>query len=340
MRDLIGKLEAVGDETAGALRVIAHFDSLVEQRAPVAAVIRAAAVLAGCPAGYHDAGRSLTRRYDPQGRSMAADAPRSWPRVAVPGRAGCCLWLEREGEHRPLDALILERAALAVHALTGERTHRSIGEAVKIACDPDASEAERRDAITRLGITGPITVVVGGVGDASAEGLLSPHTALVDEHVVTLVAGAPVFPSGLRAGTAVAADPARLPAALDHARLALRLTDRLSGPGASLVHYDDLGALAVVVERITPDEAGALDDVRRLDQARTTRPWAIDTLQAVLDHNSLRQAAAVLHLHHSTLQERLTSLAAQLGYSLTQPGGRQRAAVAVLLWRIAHCADA
>ncbi|MFI6483469.1 helix-turn-helix domain-containing protein [Nonomuraea sp. NPDC050663] len=335
MRDLIGKLEAVGDETAGALRVIAHFDSLVEQRAPVAAVIRAAAVLAGCPAGYHDAGRSLTRRYDPKGRSMAADAPRSWPQVAVPGRPGCCLWLEREGERRPLDALILERAALAVHALTGERTHRSIGEAVKIACDPDASEAERRDAIARLGLTGPTTVVVSGSG----EGVLSPSTALVGELVVTLVAGAPVYPSGLRAGTAVAAEPAHLPAALDHARLALRLTDRLEGPGASLVHYDDLGALAVVAERITPDEAGALDDVRRIDQARATRPWAVDTLQAVLDHSSLRQAAAVLHLHHSTLQERLTSLASQLGYSLTRPGGRQRAAVAVLLWRIAHCAD-
>lgn len=60
----------------------------------------------------------------------------------------------------------------------------------------------------------------------------------------------------------------------------------------------------------------------------------IDTLQAVLDQASLRQAATGLHIHHSPLQERLSWLSAQLGYAVMKPGGRQRAAV--LLWRIAH----
>ncbi|EKX60576.1 hypothetical protein STRIP9103_09360 [Streptomyces ipomoeae 91-03] len=56
----------------------------------------------------------------------------------------------------------------------------------------------------------------------------------------------------------------------------------------------------------------------------------------MLDQASLRQAASELHVHHSTLQERLTWLVSQLGYAITKPGGRQRAAVALLLWRIAH----
>ncbi|MFF5148024.1 helix-turn-helix domain-containing protein [Streptomyces sp. NPDC013157] len=79
--------------------------------------------------------------------------------------------------------------------------------------------------------------------------------------------------------------------------------------------------------------------MHRLDQVPVTHPWVIDTPQAVLDQASLRQAATGLHLHHSTLQERLSWLSTQLGYAVTKPGGRQRAAVAVLLWRIARSED-
>ncbi|GAQ59991.1 hypothetical protein SsS58_00329 [Streptomyces scabiei] len=37
--------------------------------------------------------------------------------------------------------------------------------------------------------------------------------------------------------------------------------------------------------------------------------------------------------------DRLAWLAAQLGYSLTKPGGRRRATLAVAFWRIAHSYD-
>ncbi|MCZ0999527.1 hypothetical protein O1M63_17720 [Streptomyces mirabilis] len=49
MRDLINRLEVTDDATAGALRVIDHFDRLIEERASVAAVVRATAALAGAP---------------------------------------------------------------------------------------------------------------------------------------------------------------------------------------------------------------------------------------------------------------------------------------------------
>ncbi|MFD7608108.1 hypothetical protein ACFWAN_48475 [Streptomyces mirabilis] len=48
MRDLINRLEVTDNATAGALRVI-------EERASVAAVVRAMATLARCAAGLHDA---------------------------------------------------------------------------------------------------------------------------------------------------------------------------------------------------------------------------------------------------------------------------------------------
>jgi hypothetical protein len=170
-------------------------------------------------------------------------------------------------------------------------------------------------------------------------GPAEPRTTRIGGHAVALVPGTPVLPPDLRAGTAIAAELAQLPVSLERARVALRLTDRADGPGPSLVAYDDLGALATLAERTTPREAGATTDVLRLELVLVTHLWVIDTLQAVLDQASLRQASTGLHIHHSTLQERLSWLSAQLGYAVMKPGGQQRAAVAVLLWRIAHSED-
>ncbi|WP_432197528.1 helix-turn-helix domain-containing protein, partial [Streptomyces sp. bgisy027] len=273
----------------------------------------------------------LTRRYDPKGHALSETESRSWARAAVPGRPGSWVWLERPTKEDPLDALILERSALAVQTLTGASGRGTDDAVVRIACDADVLEADRLDAVRALGLTGPVTVIV-----TSGPGLSEPHSTRIGGHGVALAPGATALPPDLRAGTAVAHEPLDLPAALDRARIALRLTDRVSGPGPSLVAYDELGALAVLAERITPLEAAAANDVRHLDQVFGTHPWVIDTLQTVLDQPSLRQAATGLHVHHSTLQERLSWLSAQLGYAVTKPGGRQRAAVAVLLWRIAH----
>lgn len=329
MRDLIVRLGVVDDEAAGALRVIDLFDSLVEEQASVAAVIRAAAVLAGAPAGLHDAGRQVTCRFDTEGRPLPGAASRSWPRLDVRGRTGSFVWLERTDRSRPLDELILERAARAVQALTRSPAHRPADDALRIACDPSVSSEDRRDAVARLGLVGSVTVVV-----SDTVALPAPHTTRVGPLFVALTRGPVVLADDVRSGSAVAEDVEHLPDALEHARTALRLADRVDGPGPSHVVYDDLGALAAVAERITPHEARNIPDVRRLDEALSMRSWTIDTLQAVLDRPSLRQAATCLHVHHSTLQERLVWLASQLGYGLTQPGGRQRASTAVLLWRI------
>ncbi|WP_329042978.1 helix-turn-helix domain-containing protein [Streptomyces sp. NBC_00178] len=91
------------------------------------------------------------------------------------------------------------------------------------------------------------------------------------------------------------------------------------------------------MERFTPAEAAELEDVRRLDDLFSGHPRVIETIQTVLQNDdSLRQAATALDVHHSTLQERLTLLSAQLGYSPTKGRRRQCAMVASLLWRVAH----
>ncbi|WP_203336643.1 helix-turn-helix domain-containing protein [Nocardioides limicola] len=334
MRDLIGKLEVVDDDTASALRVIDHFDHLLEERASKAAVVRAVAVMAGCPAGLHDAAHALTRRFAPSGRALPIAPTDTWRHEPIPGHPGSWLWLERTGPDGPLDALIVERAARALQALAGDTADRSTMGMVRIACDLNASDDDRRDAVMRLGLLGPVTVVVSRSMDLQA----SLRTAFGSDRVA-LLPGTPTVPEGIRAGVSVAPEPLELPTALEQARVALRVADEVDGSAPSLVTYEGLGALACVVERFTPEEAAMVEDVRRIDNLLAGHPWVIQTLQAVLDQTSLRQSATMLHLHHSTLQERLTWLSAELGYSPLKARGRTRAGVAVLLWRIAHCRE-
>lgn len=334
MRDLIGKLEVVDDDTATALRVIDHFDRLVDERASTAAVARAAAALAGVTAGLHDAARATVRRFAPDGRALSGKDGGDRHHEPVPGQPGSWLWLERSDDDGPLDALILERAARALQALGTDSSGPSTSGLVRIACDPDATDADRRDAVARLGLTGPVTVAL----TASAN-FRATMVSTVGPLVLALLPGTATVPEGIRAGVALAPDPLRLPIALEQARAALRLTADVGDVAPAVVHYDDLGALALIAERIGAAEAAAVGDVRRLDELLGGHPWVVDTLDAVLDQPSLRQSAARLHVHHSTLQQRLTWLSSQLGYSPVKGRGRQRAAVAVLLWRVAHDTD-
>jgi hypothetical protein len=313
-------MESSDDPAAAALRIIDHFDHLVEERATITAVVRATAALAGCPAGLHDAERGDVRRFDPEGRQLPGTERDASARLSVPGRIGTWVWIERpETQTGPLDSLLLERAARTVQALhrSASRTPDSLA---RVACDPDATEGDRRGAAQALGLSAPVTVVV-----TTSPGLPVPHATTMGRYTVALAAGAPDLPSGLRAGTAVARDLAELPAALERAATAFRLTDRLDGPGASLLRYRDLGACAALAERFTPQDAAAVPDVQSLDEALTTHPWVVDTLQAVLDQTSLRQAASSLHVHHSTLQERLAWVENRIDVALAGPGGRQRA---------------
>ncbi|MFK0286580.1 helix-turn-helix domain-containing protein [Streptomyces sp. NPDC090499] len=331
MRELIARVEVVDDDTASALRVIAHFDHLVDGGVSRAATVRAAAALAGCPAGFLDVKTGKVCRYSADGRALDEDSHHEWPRTPLAGgHSGSGVWLERPGAARPLDSLILERWALSLAALSGHDRLGSTAEQVLVACSPDASEADRRDATRRLGLTGTVTVIAG-----PSHRLPSPWRTRLREHHITLVPGADVRLEGLRAGTSSTKDPMSLPLAAEQAIVALRTTDRLNGPGPSVVSYPDLGAAAAIAERFTAADAATVADVVRLEELRSTHDWVVDTLQAVLDQPSLRQAATTLHVHHSTLRERLVWLTHHLGYGPTHPGGRQRAALTVLLWRLA-----
>ncbi|MFE7899406.1 helix-turn-helix domain-containing protein [Streptomyces sp. NPDC057424] len=177
MKELAGRLTALDPDAGAAVRVIAYFDRLAESRAGVEALVRGAAVLAGCPARLVDPERRVHVRVEADGTRRDAGPPPdpAWPSAPLsPGGAGV-LRLERAGagpgavpaaptggETGPLgaapsvvDAVILERAAAALRAVLDRTRGRAPADdpaLVETLLDATAPEQARVHAARRLGL--------------------------------------------------------------------------------------------------------------------------------------------------------------------------------------------
>ncbi|WP_412543275.1 helix-turn-helix domain-containing protein [Longispora sp. K20-0274] len=134
-----------------------------------------------------------------------------------------------------------------------------------------------------------------------------------------------LFPTGVLAGIGEAVRPA---SSWRQARTALRFAT----PGDPVIRYDDLGALALLAE--VPREV-ARDNVdvaaiARLAEGREE----LATLEAYCATGSVRRAAELLHLHHSSVARRLEQIGRALGVDLTAPAGLTRARLALTSWRL------
>ncbi|GFJ82755.1 hypothetical protein [Phytohabitans houttuyneae] len=98
--------------------MIGYFDRLAEAHAGLEAIVRGAAVLAGCPAGLADPGRRVRVRVTGDGhRDDRGGTPHpDWVTTPLVPDGSSVLWLERGGDRGALDAMILERAAVAARA--------------------------------------------------------------------------------------------------------------------------------------------------------------------------------------------------------------------------------
>jgi len=318
MRDLAVRLAALDAEAGAALRVIAYFDRLVEARAGLQSIVRGAAVLAGCPARLDDDERRVRIRMLPTGEAAPVpDPPRpEWPHASV---GSGVLWLERDGDAGPVDAMVLERACGAAGAVLDRTRGRAPAPdpaSVELVVDPAASPEVRAQAARRLGLA----------ADAPAYAMA---TAGGTTHVL---AAADPPPPG-RAGIGPPGPILDLPASHAAARIALRFTaaGTEEDPGPLVVRHAELGGLALLA-----DHAGEpVPDVRALDHAAAAAPWMLSTLYAVSAASSLRGAAAVLRVHHSTLQDRITHAEHLLGWTVREPAGRLRLQLALALRRLA-----
>jgi hypothetical protein len=316
--DLALRLTAFDPEAGSALRVIRHFDALTESRAGLQSIVRAAATLVQSPARLNDPARRLTVRVLADGGAApSADLPDpGWPSAPVTAD-GAILWLERAGPAGTVEAVVLERAAAAARTVL-ERTRRSGADpaSVELLVDGTAARGDRLAAARRLGLPATVRAV-----------------AVTSDVPRLLPFDAPV-PTDQRAGVGPAVEVTDLPRSWQAARLALRLTAEGTDadPGPRVVHADEHGALLLLV-RAADAALEPPRDVLVLRQAAASAPWVLAALDAVATATSLREAARSLHVHHSTLQDRLTHAEALLGWDLRGRPGLIRLHLALALHR-------
>lgn len=334
MRDFITRLSVTDDDAAGALRVIAHFDSLVDGHATRPAFVRAAAALADCPAGIEDRSRGVVQVFAASGRVLPSSGRRT-SQVVLEEGAGLSIWLERDGGSGAYDDLILERCAAGIRrTVTQLSSSERVAGDVRLVVDDDADGALRAEAASRLRLGTSLRVVAGLPVGAASPTRTPPLAARLKASAgpVTIALGDVVPQPQWRLGVGSQVSPEELPRSWSEAIVALHHTadGTPAEPGDTTVRFEDLGALACLV----PGSICQVPDLAALARAAEQHTWALPTLDALSRHSSLRQAAGELHLHHSTLQERVVTLHRLLGFDPDSPAGRTRTALALAVRRI------
>jgi PucR C-terminal helix-turn-helix domain len=341
MEALVERLSHLDSQVEGAIRVVMFYDTLMRRRVDLPALARASAGLAECVAGIQLHGTGRTIRRSPDGRP--APAPPSPASTTAPitldeeeiGTA----WLERPGPPGPLDQLLLDRLAIAAAAVLERygpaRTTMADPALVELVISADRDEAARARALRLLGFPADLPVRVAAVRSQlpldQVAGQLCPArpvkaAPLAEVGVILATTLDPArFPAGVRAGVGAADRPDR---SWRQARTALRFTTARQ----PVVHHDDLGALALLAE-IPQDAARDNPDVAAI-AGLAANPQDLETLDAYCATGSLRRAADLLHLHHTSVARRLDQLGATLGVDLTQPTGLTRARLALTTWQL------
>jgi hypothetical protein len=330
VKELAGRLAALDPDAGAAVRVIAYFDRLVDGRAGLEAIVRGAAVLAGCPARLVDAERRVHIRMTADGaRQDDAPPPQTdWLCRPLSDDGPSVLWLERCGPASPVDLMVLERAGGAARAALDRTRGRAAAKGhdpafVEVVLDAAAPPDARLHAARRLGLD--------TAGTARAVALYDGSAAV--EQVSPLPSG-DALPTR-RAGRGPVVPVLELPACWVGARTALRFTAAggEQDPGPVVVDFTTLGGLAVLAPAITTDSE-PVPDVQALERAAAAAPWVLATLDAIATTASLRAAATALTVHHSTLQERVAHAEHLLGWSVHDPQGRLRLQIALVLRRL------
>ncbi|MEV0462750.1 helix-turn-helix domain-containing protein [Nocardia tengchongensis] len=170
-------MSELGDDAAAVLRIIAYFDAFDESAANADTVIRAAALLAECPAAATWPG-GPTIRYDAAGRLLPAHpAP-----LATVG-PDPTVWLERPAAPHPLDDVVLDRLRHCLRVVSARQVANPLRMDDPALLEVVLSEKERREdrvrAMRLLGLDpGRATRVLGVAGPGAAEAV-----RIIGEHV-------------------------------------------------------------------------------------------------------------------------------------------------------------
>ncbi|MGP4098307.1 PucR family transcriptional regulator [Nonomuraea sp. KM90] len=341
MEALAQRLSQLDSHVEGAIRVVAFYDTLMRRRVDLPALARASAGLAECVAGVrlHGTGRVIRMAPDGKEATTPPSPPSSTAPITLDDEEIGTVWLERPGRPSPLDEVLLDRLAIAAAGVVERygpaRTTMADPALVELAISANIDEAARARALRLLGFAAdlPIRVVavhsrlpLDQVGALVCPARPVKAAPLADAGVILATTLDPAgIPAGVRAGVGGAESPDR---SWQQARTALRFTTARR----PVVHHGDLGALALLAE-IPQDAARGNADVIAIARLAGT-PEDLETLDAYCATGSLRQAADLLHLHHSSIARRLEQIGRSLGIDLTEPTGLTRARIALTAWRL------
>jgi hypothetical protein len=339
MEALAVRLSGLDSYAEGAIRVVVFYDTLMRRRVDLPALARASAGLAECPAGIriHGTGQVVRAASDGTPLSGPPGAASSTVPIVLDEEEIGAVWLERPGPPVPLDEVLLDRLAIAAAAVLERygpaRTTMADPALVELAISADGDQAARARALRLLGFAASAPLCVAAVRSAlpldRVAGLVCASrpvkSAPLDGVGVIMAAAIDTsgFPPDVRAGIGAAGSPDR---SWRQARTALRFT----APRRPVVHYDDLGALALLA-RIPPDAMRDNADVAAIARLSAED---LETLDAYCATGSLRRAADVLHRHHSSVARRLDQIGRTLTTDLTTPTGLTRARLALTAWHL------
>ncbi|MGW3412627.1 helix-turn-helix domain-containing protein [Streptomyces sp. NPDC000888] len=341
MEALAVRLSHLDSQAEGAIRVVMFYDTLMRRRVDIPALARASAVLAECVTGIrlHGTGRAIRVSSDGREASTPPSPASTTASITLDEEEIGTVWLERSSAPGSLDELMLDRFALAAAAVVERygpaRTTMADPALVELVISSDSDEAARARALRLLGFAAdlPVRVIavrsrlpLDKIGCLVCPGRPVKAAPLADVGVILGTSeDLARFPAGVRAGIGAADSPDR---SWREARTALRFTT----PREPVIRYADLGALALLAE-IPQDTARENADVAAIVRMADS-PEDLETLDAYCATGSLRRAADLLHLHHSSVSRRLEQIGKTLGFELTQPTGLVRAALALTAWRL------
>ncbi|MBB4929666.1 hypothetical protein F4561_000486 [Lipingzhangella halophila] len=341
MDALVVRLSQLDTEAAGALRVVSFYDTLMRRRVDLPALLRASAGLAECVAGVRLHGTRRGIRVGPDGRD-AADPPMpastAMPITLDEEEIGT-VWLERAGPPCALDDMLLDRLAIAAAAAVEKHgpapTTMADPALIELVISPGSDQAARARALRLLGFAADVPVRVAAVRSPLPLDQVGCRVCPTRPVKAASVAGVGVilaatvdpagFPAGVRAGLGGAESPDR---SWRQAHTALRFTT----PRVPVVHHDDLGVFALLAE-VPRDAARDNADVAAIEHMAAA-PEDLETLDVYCSAGSVRRAAELLHLHHSSVARRLEQIGKSLGLDLTDPTGLTRARLALTTWRL------
>ncbi|NVB41412.1 helix-turn-helix domain-containing protein [Pseudenhygromyxa sp. WMMC2535] len=199
------------------------------------------------------------------------------------------------------------------------------GEALRLllTAAPDPQLDQRCLSSLKIDSTAELRVVASSAREAA----FTPLTTTIDTPFGTARASVvtsetETFPHA--AGLGLPVLPTDLRQSWEQAVTAIRL----SSPEHPRIDYEHLGVLAELVpltDRQPPHpDIAAIAALPMRDQ---------DLLETLVAQPSVRATATALGLHHSSVQQRLDNIEAQLGLELRSPSGRFRLSVAVLMTR-------